>query len=136
MEFIDSSRADEVPRSQRGVSGSVPGSEATNLARICAGLLRSAFPHHIAPINPSEGSSMSSERRRFIAKAGGMVAAAAAAAIVDAPNVLAHPNVRWRMSTTWTPALDVLQGGAQRLAKVVEAMSGGRFQIEVFPGDT
>ena len=38
------------------------------------------------------------------------------------------------MSTTWTPALDICSGAAQRLAKVVEEMSGGRFRIEVFPG--
>ena len=38
------------------------------------------------------------------------------------------------MSTTWTVALDVPQGAAQRLAKVVEEMSGGQFRIEVFPG--
>ena len=74
------------------------------------------------------------ERRRFIVTAGGVVAAAAAGVIVDAPNVIAQPKVQWRMSTTWTPALDVLQGTAQRLAKVVEEMSGGRFRIEVFPG--
>jgi TRAP-type mannitol/chloroaromatic compound transport system substrate-binding protein len=77
---------------------------------------------------------MISERRKFIAKAGGIVAAATAAAIVDAPNVIAQPKIQWRMSTTWTPALDHLQGVAQQLAKVVEEMSGGRFRIEVFPG--
>jgi TRAP-type mannitol/chloroaromatic compound transport system substrate-binding protein len=38
------------------------------------------------------------------------------------------------MSTAWTPALDVLQGAAERLATVVQEMSGGRFRIEVFPG--
>jgi TRAP-type mannitol/chloroaromatic compound transport system substrate-binding protein len=38
------------------------------------------------------------------------------------------------MSTAWTAALDILQGTAQRLARVVEEMSGGRFRIEVFPG--
>ena len=75
------------------------------------------------------------ERRRFIVKAGGAMAAVAAAAIVDAPNVIAQPKVQWRMSTTWTAALDRLQGLAQRLAKVVEEMSGGRFRIEVFPGE-
>jgi TRAP-type mannitol/chloroaromatic compound transport system substrate-binding protein len=74
------------------------------------------------------------ERRRFIAKAGGMMAAVAAATIVDAPNVIAPPKVQWRMSTAWTPSLDVLQGAAQRLAKIVDEMSGGRFRIEVFPG--
>ena len=78
---------------------------------------------------------MTTERRRFIVKAGGAVAAVAAATIVDAPNVIAQPKVQWRMSTTWTPALDVLQGAAQRLARVVDEMSGGRFRIEVFAGD-
>ena len=67
------------------------------------------------------------ERRRFIATAGGVVAAAAAASIIDAPNVIAQPKVQWRMSTTWTPTLGN-QAAAQRLAKVVEEMSAGRFQ--------
>ena len=74
------------------------------------------------------------ERRRFIATAGGVVAAAAAAAIVDAPSVIAQLKVQWRMSTAFPPALDWDQGVAERLAKVVEEMSGGRFRIEVFPG--
>ena len=39
------------------------------------------------------------------------------------------------MSTAWTAALEIHQGAAQRLAKVVDEMSGGRFRIEVFPGD-
>ena len=76
---------------------------------------------------------MTTERRRFIAKAGGVVAAAAAGAIFDSPNVIAQPKVQWRMSTAWTPAMDVLQGTAQRLAKVVEETSGGRLRIQVFP---
>jgi len=74
------------------------------------------------------------ERRRFIVKAGRVMAAVVAAAIVDAPNVIAQPKIQWRMSTAWTPALDHLQGAAQRLAKVVEETSGGRFRIEVYPG--
>jgi TRAP-type mannitol/chloroaromatic compound transport system substrate-binding protein len=73
-------------------------------------------------------------RRRFLAKAGGAIAAAATGVMVDAPHVIAQPKVQWRMSTTWTPALDVLQGSAQQLAGLVESMSGGRFRIEVFPG--
>ena len=77
---------------------------------------------------------MTTERRRFIVKAGGAMAAVAAAAIVDAPNVIAQPKVQWRMSTTWPPVLDQLQGAAERLAKIVEETSGGRFRIEVFPG--
>ena len=77
---------------------------------------------------------MITERRRFIAKTGWVVAAAAAAAIIDAPNVIAQPKVQWRMSTAFTAVFDIHQGAAQRLAKVVDEMSGGRFRIEVFPG--
>jgi TRAP-type mannitol/chloroaromatic compound transport system substrate-binding protein len=75
-----------------------------------------------------------SERRRFIATAGGVVAAGAVAAIIDAPNVIAQPKIQWRMSTAFTAVFDIHQGAAQRLAQVVEEMSGGRFRIEVFPG--
>ena len=74
------------------------------------------------------------ERRRFIANVSGIVASAAAAHIIDAPNVIAQPKVQWRMSTTWTPKLDMLQGSAQLLATIVERTSGGRLRIEVFPG--
>ncbi len=56
-------------------------------------------------------------RRRFFLKGATLVAAGAAAAVMDAPNVIAQPKFQWRMSTTWTPALDVLQGAAQRLGK-------------------
>ena len=77
---------------------------------------------------------MTTERRRFIATAGGVVATAATAAVIDAPNVVAQPNVHWRMSTAYPPALDRQQAAAQRLAKIVEEMSSGRFRIEVFPG--
>jgi len=72
------------------------------------------------------------ERRRFIVKAGGMLVAAGAAAAVDAPNVIAQPTVKWRMATSWTPALDILQGNAARFGKMVDEMSGGKFKIEVF----
>jgi TRAP-type mannitol/chloroaromatic compound transport system substrate-binding protein len=74
------------------------------------------------------------QRRQFIVKAGGVLAAVGATAITDAPNVIAQPKVQWRMSTTWTPALDVLQGAAEQFARLVDELSGGRFRIEVFPG--
>jgi TRAP-type mannitol/chloroaromatic compound transport system substrate-binding protein len=81
--------------------------------------------------------SVTTGRRRFLTTAGRAVAASGAlavGAIVDAPHVVAQPRIQWRMSTAWTSALDVYQGAAQRFAKVVEEMSGGRFRIEVFPG--
>ena len=72
------------------------------------------------------------ERRRFLMKAGGVLAAAGATAVVDAPNVIAQQKYQWRMATSWPPALDILQGNAQRFAKMVEEMSGGRFKIQVY----
>ena len=77
---------------------------------------------------------MTTARRNFMVKAGGVLAAAATATILDAPHVIAQPKVQWRLSTTYPPVLDQLHGAAQRLATVVEEMSGGRFRIEVFPG--
>ena len=73
-------------------------------------------------------------RRRFILKGAALVAVGAATQVVNAPNVIAQPKFQWRMSTTWTPALDVLQGAAQRLGKIVEEMSGARLKIQVFAG--
>ena len=82
---------------------------------------------------PGERGSGHAGRRRFIATASGTMAAAAAA-VLDAPNVIAQPKVQWRMSTAWTQAL-LIQDTADRLARIVEEMSGGRFRIDVFPGD-
>jgi TRAP-type mannitol/chloroaromatic compound transport system substrate-binding protein len=73
------------------------------------------------------------DRRKFLAKASGGVATLATAAIADAPNVIAQPKIQWRMPTTFPAALDIQFGAAQRLAKAVDEMSGGRFRIEVFP---
>jgi TRAP-type mannitol/chloroaromatic compound transport system substrate-binding protein len=61
--------------------------------------------------------------------------AAAAAALADAPDVIAQPRIRWRLSTAWAASLKVLQGSARRVGTVVDQMSGSRFQIEVFAGD-
>lgn len=71
------------------------------------------------------------KRRKFIS--GAVAMAAGATATAHAPAVIAQQKYRWRMPTTWTPALDVMQGSAQRLAKMVAEMSGGRLMIEVFP---
>jgi TRAP-type mannitol/chloroaromatic compound transport system substrate-binding protein len=76
---------------------------------------------------------MSAARRRFLAATVSSAMAVGATAVAGT-SATAQPKVRWRMSTTWTPALDQLQRSAQLLAKVVEEMSAGRFQIEVFPG--
>src|SRR6185503_4850393 len=79
-------------------------------------------------------AGMRSDRRRFFAKASGALAGVAMAAVADAPRVIAQPKIQWRLSTAYPPVLDQLHGAAQRLAKIVEETSDGRFRIEVFPG--
>jgi TRAP-type mannitol/chloroaromatic compound transport system substrate-binding protein len=71
------------------------------------------------------------KRRKFFFTAGGAAVAVAAAA-VEAPYVIARPSYRWRMVTSWPPAIDVLQGNAVRFSSIVERMSEGRFKIDVF----
>src|SRR5262245_57549351 len=83
------------------------------------------------PSLQGRGSVM--ERRNFLVNAGGVLAVAGAVAVVDAPNVIAQPKFQWRMPTTWTPALDVMQGAAHQVARTVEEMTAGRLRIEVFP---
>jgi TRAP-type mannitol/chloroaromatic compound transport system substrate-binding protein len=73
------------------------------------------------------------KRRGFVK--GGALAAAGGAASVHAPYVVAQPKVKWRMVTTWTPALNVMQGSAERLARRVAQQSGGRLLIEVYPAN-
>src|SRR5688500_4413236 len=77
---------------------------------------------------------LSMQRRRFLVKAGGLLAATGAATVVDAPNVIAQPRVQWRMPSMWPPALDILQGNAQKFARIVDELTGGRFKIQVFAG--
>lgn len=71
------------------------------------------------------------ERRKFLLTAGGALAAAGVT-VVDVPHVIARPKYQWRMVTTWTHSLDVLQGNAKRFARIVETMSDGRLRIKVF----
>jgi len=72
------------------------------------------------------------ERRKFLVKAGGVLVAAGAAPVLNAPNVIAQPKFQWRLPTMWTPASDVLQGNAQRFAKIVDELTAGRLKIQVF----
>jgi TRAP-type mannitol/chloroaromatic compound transport system substrate-binding protein len=78
------------------------------------------------------GRRMATERRAFLAKAG--AATVAASTTLAAPSVIAQPRIQWRLSTAWPPQLDMLQGAAQRLARIVDEMSGGRFRIAVVSG--
>ncbi|MFV0302182.1 MAG: TRAP transporter substrate-binding protein [Paracoccus sp. (in: a-proteobacteria)] len=70
------------------------------------------------------------KRRNFLTKAAGLagVGMLAAPAVAQAQDV-----VRWRMSASWPKTLDVMYGSAEDLAARVKELSGGRFEIRVFP---
>ena len=75
---------------------------------------------------------MSLSRRKFLsqAAAGGVVSAAAASqAIAQAP---ALPNIKWRLASSFPKSLDTIYGGAETLSKRLAAITGGKFQVQVF----
>jgi TRAP-type mannitol/chloroaromatic compound transport system substrate-binding protein len=70
------------------------------------------------------------ERRSFIKNAGlaGILASGSAPAIAQST----APNVKWRITSSFPKSLDTIYGGAETLAKRVAAVTGGKFQIQVF----
>ncbi|MDD2884261.1 MAG: TRAP transporter substrate-binding protein [Dechloromonas sp.] len=91
------------------------------------------------------------QRRDFLAKA--TVGAAAAATLAAcgkseapaAPSAApaapaapavhgALPEVKWRLTSSFPKSLDTIYGGAEVLANRLRAMTGGKFDIRVFPG--
>ena len=46
---------------------------------------------------------------------------------------ISGPRVSWRMATSFPPSLDILHGAALVVAERVEALTGGRFTIRVYP---
>jgi TRAP-type mannitol/chloroaromatic compound transport system substrate-binding protein len=74
------------------------------------------------------------DRRAFIRKAG-LATGAAAASTLAAPAVAQEqPAIKWRLASSFPKALDTIYGGGELLAKTVSDMTGGKFQIQVFPG--
>jgi TRAP-type mannitol/chloroaromatic compound transport system substrate-binding protein len=69
------------------------------------------------------------ERRSFIKHTGlaGILAAGSAPAIAQT-----QPGVKWRITSSFPKSLDTIYGGAEVLAKRVAAITGNRFQIQVF----
>ena len=62
-------------------------------------------------------------------------AAPASAAPVAAPAVQgALPTIKWRLTSSFPKSLDTIYGGAEVLANRLRAMTGGKFDIRVFPG--
>jgi TRAP-type mannitol/chloroaromatic compound transport system substrate-binding protein len=42
------------------------------------------------------------------------------------------PEITWRLATSFPPSLDILHGGAERLAERIALMTDGRFQMRVY----
>lgn len=74
------------------------------------------------------------QRRDFLKKAS-IGAAAGAAATVAAPAIAqSAPTIKWRLTSSFPKSLDTIYGGAEVLANRLRAMTGGKFDIRVFPG--
>src|SRR5690348_16975112 len=74
---------------------------------------------------------MPMDRRKFLARgaiaAGGAVAVQQA--VAQAPSL---PSLRWRCASSFPKSLDTIYGGGEVVAKRVEELTGGKFQIRVF----
>lgn len=71
------------------------------------------------------------KRREFVKKAG--IAGLASGAC--APNLAeAKSRIRWKLASTWSPKLPILQESAEIFAELVEKASAGRLKIKVYAG--
>ena len=74
-------------------------------------------------------------RRDFLKKATTATAAAAAVTTLGAPAIArAEQKFQWKMVTTWPPHFPVLGEGADKLAEMINKMSGGRLTVQVYGG--
>ncbi len=69
------------------------------------------------------------KRREFLKGAG---AGALAAGLGGAPAVHAGRTIRWKMVTTWPKNFPGLGTGANKLARLITEMSGGRIKVRVY----
>ncbi len=71
------------------------------------------------------------KRREFVKKAG----ATGIASSLLAPKVAqAKSRIRWKLASTWSPKLPILQESAELFAEMVETASEGRLKIKVYAG--
>ena len=81
------------------------------------------------------------ERRDFLSGGIGAVgtAGAAGACAGSLPGIASAqdlPSVNWRLTSSFPKSLDTIYGGADQFARIVEAVTGGKFKISVAgPGE-
>jgi len=71
------------------------------------------------------------KRREFIKQAS-VTGMAAGASMLAAPTAHAKTKIKWKMVTTWPKNFPGLGTGANKLAKLITDMSGGRLKIKVY----
>jgi TRAP-type mannitol/chloroaromatic compound transport system substrate-binding protein len=71
------------------------------------------------------------KRREFIKQAG-ITGVVAGASVLPAPVVHAKTKIKWKMVTTWPKNFPGLGTGANKLAKLITDMSGGRLKVKVY----
>jgi TRAP-type mannitol/chloroaromatic compound transport system substrate-binding protein len=71
--------------------------------------------------------------RRHFLTAASVGLAGCAPAVVEGPAVHTGRRVRWRLVSSFPRSLDTIFGAAEVLAERVAAMTGGLFEIRVFP---
>lgn len=72
------------------------------------------------------------KRRSFLRRTGAGVAATSFATPAIAQTA---PEIRWRCASSFPKSLDIIYGGAERLARRVADATGGKFRIKVFAAD-
>lgn len=77
----------------------------------------------LSACTPGEGARTTDASESGTAAAAGDAAGQAGASDL--------PEVNWTMPTSWPGSLEVLSGGAQRLADTVSALTGGKFTIDM-----
>jgi len=70
------------------------------------------------------------KRRDFIQKLA--VGSVAASSVLAVPAVHAKKTIKWKMVTTWPKNFPGLGTGANKLAKLITEMSGGRLKVKVY----
>jgi TRAP-type mannitol/chloroaromatic compound transport system substrate-binding protein len=69
-------------------------------------------------------------RRKFLTGAAAVASSAAVSqAVAQTPSL---PTLRWRCASSFPKSLDTIYGGGEVIAKRVEQLTGGKFQIRVF----
>src|SRR4030065_1502966 len=81
------------------------------------------------PLSVKTTKNNDMKRRDILKGAGlGLVGAAGAVRAEEAP------TIRWRLASSFPKSLDTIYGAAERIARRVGEITGGKFQIRVFAG--